>query len=268
MSSASAGLVAVAVPGQMRLRLLFIACGLTLGWMCADLVYGLLFETHRLRLLTTYLMPLFAAGVLAALWRFGRLGQSRIGKPALIAGSLFLAAAAGLDLLVTVRSDPYLTLEANPYIRVILDETEHTYGFVYAHVATTQLMFVAIFVTCWWAFLRHRGLILENVLRASPRSWPEFLKAATGGDRLTYRQWLLPLHPREIPNPYHSVWPAALAASFGTSLFRYWAAAEWLLLVPAETTLRIVVLAIGVGCSVVAYYGWLAWRWRHEFRAG
>ncbi|MDQ3331506.1 MAG: hypothetical protein M3552_12770, partial [Planctomycetota bacterium] len=99
-------------------------------------------------------------------------------------------------------------------------------------------------------------------------SWMGFLKAATGGGHLTYRQWLVPLRTNEIPDPYLSVWPAALAACFGTSLFRYWAAAEWLQIVPAETTFRFAVLFVGVCGTLFAYYGWLAWHWRtHRTRA-
>lgn len=257
-----------AVSRQMRLRLLFIVCGLTLGWMSADVVYGFFSSSLRLRLLTTYVMPLFAGVILICLCRFGGLGKSAVAWWQMAVGLVFLATAAVLDLVVTVRSDPYLTLEANPYIRVLLDETTHSYAFVFAHVAITQILFVAIFGACWWAFLRHRELILEGVIDPAPTSWLEFLKAATGGKRLTYRQWLLPLRPQEIPDPYYSVWPVALAASFGTSLFRYWAASEWLLLVPAGTTLRIAVLATGVGGVVFTYYAWLGWKWRKSVRSG
>ncbi|HEX6985431.1 MAG TPA: hypothetical protein VF170_08640 [Planctomycetaceae bacterium] len=251
-------------PQLTPLRLVFAACGVAIGWLTADVVYGLVVQTHRLRLLTTYLLPVFAGAVLFALWRFARIGPGRARPFPLLLGGLFLAVAAGFDLFVTVWSDPELTLEGNPYIRVLLDETEHPLGVVYVHVVLTQVLFVAMFVTGWWAFLRHRPAITESVRASGPKTWPAFVKAATGGGGLTYRQWLLPVRPDEIPNPYHSVWPAALAASFGTSLFRYWAAAEWLELVPAETPLRIGVLALGVGGTLALYYGWLAWRWRRD----
>jgi hypothetical protein len=32
--------------------------------------------------------------------------------------------------------------------------------------------------------------------------------------------------------------------------------------VPTEPWLRYAVLTIGVGGTLVAYYGWLAWKWR------
>jgi hypothetical protein len=226
-------------------------------------VYAIAADTHRLRLLTSYLLPVFAGAILLAVWRLGRLGPGPVGLTRFAAGAVFLAVAASFDLVVTARSDPYLTLEANPYIRVLLDETEHPLALIYAHVVLTQLIFVSSFVASWWAFLRHRTTILDSIRAAAPETWPAFVKAATGGGRLTYRQWLFPFKPDEIPNPYHSVWPAALAVSFGTSLLRYWAAAEWLQFVPPSTPLRLAVLFGGVGGTLAAYYYWLAHHWRH-----
>jgi hypothetical protein len=246
------------------LRAVFAACGLTLGWVTTDVVYSLLVDQSRLRLLTTYLLPVFAAAVLFALWRLGLEGTSRARPAALLAGGSFLVAAACCDLFVTIRSDPFLNLEGNPYIRALLDTSSHPYWLVYALVVLTQALFVSTFVAAWWAFLRHQGVIAESVRAAAPRSWPQFLKAATGGGGLTYRQWLFPLRPREIPNPYHSVWPAALAVSFGVSLLRFWLAGEWLHLVPARAWLRGAVLMVGVGGTMVAYFAWLAWAWRRS----
>lgn len=266
-----AGVWEVAVrPVRLRwspLRAVFAACGLTLGWVTTDVVYGLLVDQTRLRLLTTYLLPAFAAAVLFALWRFGLQGTGRAHPAAFAAGGSFLIAAAGCDLFVTFRSDPYLNLEGNPYIRSLLDTTRHPYWLVYALVVATQGLFVGAFVTAWWAFLRHRDAIAGSVRAAAPRSCPEFLKAATGGGGLTYRQWLFPLRPAEIPDPYHSVWPAALAVSFGTSLLRFWLAGEWLDVVPAGASLRGAVLGIGVCGTMFAYFAWLARAW-HRDRSG
>lgn len=248
-------------PRLTPLRAVFAACGVTLGWLTADILYGYLVDPHRLRLLTTYLMPFFAGAVLLSVWRLARSAHGTVRPLELAAGVAFLVGAATIDLVVTVKSDPFLTLEGNPYIRVLLDMTEHSYGFVYALVALTQILFVGIFITCWWAFLRHRKTIVGLVNSAGAQNWPSFIKAATGGGGLTYRQWLFPFRPDEIPNPYLSVWPAALATCFGTSLFRYWASAEWLHIVPAETHLRYIVLFVGVVGTLATYYGWLAWRW-------
>lgn len=244
------------------LRAVFVACGLTLGWVAADVVYGVLVEASRLRLLTTHLLPLFAAAVLFCLWRLGREGQACARRVPLIAGASFLAAAAVTDLYITARADPYLTLEGNPYIRALIDLSERPYWFIYGLVVLTQSLFVGAFVMAWWAFLRHRDSIADSVRAARPRSWPGFLKAATGGARLTYRQWLFPIRPGEIPNPYFSVWPAALAVSFGISLFRLWAAAEWLGLVPTHPAIRGAVLVAGVAGTMFAYFAWLARAWR------
>jgi hypothetical protein len=255
-------------PRLTPLRAVFAACGVTLGWLATDLAYGILVDPHRLRLLTTYVLPVFATVVLWSVWRLARSANGSVRLVEFFAGSVFLIGAAAIDLIVTVKSDPFLSLEGNPYIRVLLDRTEHSYSFVYALVAITQVLFVAIFVTAWWAFLRHRSTIAGSLINSDATSWLGFAKAATGGGCLTYRQWLLPFRPEEIPDPYMSVWPAALAACFGTSLFRYWAAAEWLDFVPAETMLRFAALAVGVGGTLVAYYGWLALRWRAQRAEG
>lgn len=249
-------------PRLTPLRAVFAACGVTLGWLTADIAYGFLVNPHRLRLLTTYLLPVFAAAVLFSVWRLARSADGAVRSLELIAGGIFLVGAAAIDLVVTVREDPFLSLEGNPYIRVLLDMTEHSYVFVYALVALTQILFVAVFVVSWWAFLRHRTTIVGSMQTAGAKTWLGFTKAATGGGKLTYRQWLFPFRPDEIPDPYLSVWPAALATCFGTSLFRYWAAAEWLQVVPAETKFRYAVLFVGVCGTLIVYYGWLAWRWR------
>ena len=251
-------------PRPSALQTVFAACGVAVGWLTADVVYGLLTDAHRLRLLTTYLLPFFAGAVLLAVIRFAKLGQGRVSPRAFVTGGLFLAVAAVADLAVTAFTDPELTLEANPYIRVLLDETEHPLGFIYGLVILTQTLFIGAFVASWWAFLRHRSAIVGRVCNAGPKTWPEFVKAATGGGRLTYRQWLLPIRPHEIPDPYFGVWPAALAVSFGTSLFRYWAAAEWLEIVPVTAPLRVGVLVVGIGGTLAAYYGWLARQWRRD----
>jgi hypothetical protein len=248
------------------LQAVFTACGVTLGWLVADLAYGFLVDPHRLRLLTTYLLPFFAVLVLVSVWRLGLTVVGTARPLELIAGVTFLVGAALIDLTVTVRSDPFLSLEGNPYIRVLLDVTEHSYGFVYALVALTQALFVSTFVAVWWSFLRHRRNITAKVNVANAESWPSFVKAATGGGHLSYRQWLFPFKPHEIPDPYMSVWPAALAACFGTSLFRYWAAAEWMRLVPTESWMRYAVLTVGVVGTLVVYYGWLAWKWSRSAR--
>jgi hypothetical protein len=260
-------LSATSPPTHLRLsplRAVFAACGLMLGWLVADLAYGFLVDPHRLRLLTTYLLPFFGALLLVSVWRLGRAAVGAVKPFGFIVGGLFIVGAASIDLTVTVRRDPFLSLEGNPYIRVLLDVTHHSYGFVYALVAMTQALFVATFVAAWWAFLRHRRTITSQVTDAQAKTWPAFVKAATGGGHLSYRQWLFPLRPEEIPDPYMSVWPAALAACFGTSVLRYWAAAEWMRFVPTEPWMRYAVLTIGVGGTLVAYYGWLAWTWRRS----
>jgi hypothetical protein len=66
------------------------------------------------------------------------------------------------------------------------------------------------------AFLAHRHALLEEAGRSAAGSRWQFLKAATGGARLTWRQWLVPLRWRDLPEPLPVLWlVGALLLGFG-----------------------------------------------------
>lgn len=234
-----------------------------LAWIAVDegisLVrgFGAGFDTpdtpSAFRVLTTYLLPVFGGVTLAVLIRFARQGGPLRWTPGVIAGFLFIVGGALLDVTVTLTKSPDLVLEANPYVRALLD-SQHPLWFVYLHLGLTQLPFVLVFCMFWAAFLRHRPMLLREIDAVHPRSPLEFLKAATGGGRLSYRQWLMPLHRAEFPLFYCTLWAIVLSVVFGITLFRYYAALEWLDVFAPQFAARVLVLMVGLCGALVIYF--------------
>jgi hypothetical protein len=122
------------------------------------------------------------------------------------------------------------------------------------HALFTQSLYITLFCGIWIGFLRHRQIIVDTISVSSPKSWIDFLKAATGGSHLTMRQWLFPLRPSEAPLMYHYVWLIAIPVVFGISLFRWYAAMEWIGLVEPTDYTRPLVIIHGVFSTLVLYF--------------
>ena len=215
-------------------------------------------DTWRLHLYTAYSLPAIALLSLVLLDRL--VSQGDTGLPRLLSwcGGLFIVGGAILDIAVTVANSPDLALEGNPYVRVLLD-SQHSLTFVYVHALVTQSLYITLFCGIWLGFLKHRQTLAQTIAAASPDSILDFVKAATGGAHLTVRQWLLPLRPSEIPLMYHYIWLIAIPVVFGISLFRWYAALEWMGVVEPEILTRIGVVLHGV-CSTLALYFIFMWR--------
>lgn len=266
------------------LRRFLIVSGTLLGWIACDLslqllsntnVIGhgmwtqaevatgfnwrkLLFEdwqldTWRMHLYTAYSLPALGLLVLVLLDRLVHQGETRLPRMVWGSGMVFIIGGAVLDIAVTVAHSPTLEMEGNPYIRVLLD-SQHSLAFVYVHALVTQSLYITLFCGIWMAFLRHRETIAATITAAAPVTWLDFVKAATGGAHLTTRQWLLPLRPSEAPLLYHYVWLIAIPVVFGISLFRWYAALEWLGVVEPELATRVLVVLHGVFSSLILYF--------------
>lgn len=245
------------------LRRFLIGAVLVLSWVAVDV--GIWFATYenwlpverqtanRLRLGTAYLLPLFAAATVWLLDQVSRQGVAFQSRIAATSGVLFILCGAGFDLCVTLFHSPDLAMEGNPYIRALLD-SRHSLGFVYLYGSLTQIWFIGLFCAVWLGFLRHARILADSIRAARPRTWLEFLKAATGGGHLTHRQWLLPITPQEVPLLYHSMWATAIAVVFGITLFRWYAGLEWLGVVEPTITLRIGIILTGVMGSLALYF--------------
>jgi hypothetical protein len=215
-------------------------------------------DQWRLHLYTAYSLP--AIGLLALVLLDRLVSQGGTGLPRAVtwSGTAFIVGGAILDIAVTVAHSPDLEMEGNPYVRVLLD-SQHSLTFVYVHALVTQSLYITLFCGVWFAFLKHRQTIAANIAAAAPRTIPDFFKAATGGAHLTVRQWLLPIRPSEIPLLYHNIWLVAIPVVFGISLFRWYAALEWLGFVEPDMTTRACVVLHGV-CSSLAVYFLAMWR--------
>jgi|GEM_PF-958998 len=218
--------------------------GILLRWLPAD--------SWRLHLYTAYSLPALGLLALVLLDRLVNQGKTSLPRGITLGGGLFIVGGAMLDMAVTVAHSPNLELEGNPYVRILLD-SQHSLTFVYIHALFTQSLYITLFCGIWIGFLRHRQIIVQTISASSPRSWLEFLKAATGGSHLTVRQWLFPIRPSEAPLLYHYVWLVAIPVVFGISLFRWYAAMEWLGLVEPTDGTRVCVILHGVFSTLVLY---------------
>lgn len=215
-------------------------------------------DTWRLHLYTAYSLP--AIGLLTLVLLDHLVSQGGTGLPRMISwcGGLFIVGGAIVDIAVTVANSPDLAMEGNPYVRVLLD-SQHPLPFVYVHALVTQSLYITLFCGIWLGFLKHRQILAQTIAAASPESFLDFFKAATGGAHLTVRQWLLPLRPSEVPLMYHYIWLVAVPVVFGISLFRWYAALEWLGIVQPEMLTRVGIVLHGV-CSALALYFMAMWR--------
>lgn len=251
-------------------RFMVVSC-LVLCWIGCDL--GLLaisgntsellkqfrrIDFEQFHLYTAYSLPLSGLLTFGLLCGFVRQGNTELPRTITVCGSLFIIGGALTDITVTVIHSPDLAMEGNPYLRVLLD-SNHSLVFVYGYACITQSLYIALFCGLWLGFLKHRRTIADSVSAAAPRTVFDFVKAATGGSHLTTRQWLLPLHPSEIPLLYHYVWLVAIPIVFGISLFRWYVAMEWLGVVEPDFVTRVGVGLHGI-CGGLIVYLFAVWR--------
>lgn len=210
-------------------------------------------DTWRFHLYTAYCLPAIGLLVLMLLDRLVSQGETRLPGAVSWGGGAFIVGGAILDIAVTVAYSPDLSMEGNPYVRVLLD-SEHSLPFVYAHALVTQSLYITLFCGLWLAFLKHRRTIALTIAAGAPETILQFVKAATGGAHLTVRQWLIPIRRSEVPLMYHYIWLIAIPIVFGISLFRWYAALEWLGIVEPDSITRAAIVLHGVCSSLVVYF--------------
>jgi hypothetical protein len=210
------------------------------------------FDTWRLHLYTAYSLPALGLLVLVLFDRLASQGETRLPRMVSWCGAIFIVGGAIFDIAATVAHSPDLSMEGNPYVRVLLD-SRHSLTFVYAHALVTQSLYITLFCGLWFGFLRHRETIAAAISASAPVTYVDFLKAVTGGSHLTTRQWLFPMTPAEAPLLYHYVWLIAIPVVFGISLFRWYAALEWLGIVEPAVTQRVLVVLYGVFTTLFVY---------------
>jgi hypothetical protein len=255
--------------GNRPLQVCLAVSALVLIWIGVDLAALGLVEfggwttlapwAEHVHLWTSQLLPVLATAAWLVWLQLGQAGGPSDRSFRWAAGWWLVVGGAVADLCLTVWMNPDLSWEANPFVRSLLD-AGWTLPWVYGHLLATQALFVALFCTVWQGWWRHRRVLVDSIVQASPQSHWEFLKAVSGGGHLTFRQWLLPLHAGEVPRMYHCIWPTAVAIVLGISLFRWYAALEWCGVIEPLWPARMVAILTGVFGALVLYY-WQVWDW-------
>lgn len=223
--------------------------------LCEITLFILVYYTRLLvflRILFAYLAPLILIYGLVVAIALYRQGTSNLPTVPLVIGTILVVGGAFFDMIATVIKSPALERETNRIARALLD-SGHSIGFVYVYGLAAQILFMVLTCVLWTAFLRHRETIIASTKNANPKSYLQFVKAATGGGHLSWRQYLLPLKPSEFPKSYHLVWFIPLMW-VGMSPYRWYLGLEWLNLAFGSRTAIIAILYL---LPPVVYLAWL-----------
>lgn len=182
--------------------------------------------------------------------RLARAGTTAAPAGVLIPGVAFVVGGGVFDIAATLYHSPDLAHETNPIARSLLDSS-YPLGLVYGLSAVCQVLYVSLLCVLWAALLRHRSFLLTSLRET--RSPMTFLKAATGGRDLTWRQWVLPVRLSELPDADYAVWVVAVIL-FAGGVDRWYLGFEWFGLVSGS---RFVVLGAGVLAGLCVYLAWL-----------
>jgi hypothetical protein len=234
-------------PGKREAQL-FIAAVLTIA------LAGLaVFQIPVLRPYIAFFIYALPLGLLFALIcaaRMASLGGSDVPAAPFVIGMIFLIGGPAFDMSATIIHTPDLSREGNPLARALLD-SGHSVAFVSYYGLAAQALYAATLCALWLGLLKHRSDLAASL--CDQRSVLRFLKAATGGAELTWRQWIFPLRASELPSAYHAYW--LLAATILTTIIdRWYLGFEWFGLVPR---IRWIVDAISITAGLVFYFGWL-----------
>jgi hypothetical protein len=204
----------------------------------------------------SYALPAVVAGGLILAIRLARQGPGSAPPLAAWLGIAVIVGAGAFDMAATFVHTPDLSQESNPIARALLD-SGHSVRFVLTYGLLAQGLYLSCASMLWVALLRHRPCLIGSV-RGEP-TFLRFLKAATGGAGLTWRQWMLPLRWSELPTAYHVLWLMAVVLWSG-AVDRVFVGLEWFKLVPR---IRWQVVCVGEVVGIAVYFTWL-WRASRE----
>jgi hypothetical protein len=199
-----------------------------------------------------YLLPPAMAGIAVLSVQIARDGSARVPRGVFWIGAFLIVGGAAFDIAATVLHDPRLRWEANPVVRHLMRHGFQV-SFVYAYAAICQSLYVAILIAQWAALLRHRHGIIASAGHSPGVA--TFIKNATGGRHLTWRQWFLPLTWRELPEAYPFYW-FLVCALLPSALYRWYLGLEWFGILRGH---KVVVAFASFSISFCAYFLWL-WR--------
>lgn len=226
----------------------FLLLSLAAGAFIATLFYAESFPA--LRIPFVYATPVLLSAALLLVYRLTLLGTAAVPPLPFILGVVFFAGGAAFDILATLLHSPDLKREGNPFARTLLDSS-HPLMVVFVYGFVCQVLYVSVQCISWLAFLRHRSTILASLRGFQSRLL--FIKAATGGANLTWRQWFIPLRWSELPQMYYAFWLLAMLMLVG-SVDRWYLGFSWFELVPR---IRWQVMTLTVIGGIACYLTWL-----------
>ncbi len=205
-----------------------------------------------LRVPVAYLIPfLLTYGVVLSIQIY-RTAEDPLSMIPFISGISFVVGGAAFDMIATYLKTPTLAREGNPIARALLD-SGHSLNFVFTYAIVSQLLYVLWVCILWGAFLKHKDTLIHLAKRRNSNSFAEFIKTATGGEKLTWRQYFLPLTLKELPELYYLVWifPPGLIVG---SLIRWYWGFVWFELISVPLSLVMIITFLLI---IVVYCGWL-----------
>lgn len=206
------------------------------------------------RLIVVYLMPVLLLVALVFSVKLCKQAPASTSRFLLVIGLFSILGGAAFDMIATVLHSPTLASEGN-VVAVGLFKTGHSIQFVYVYGLICQAQIAATGGFLWVAFVKHRPILLTLMFSSQPESFWEFIKSCSGGQYLTWRQFLLPVSLKELFSykPYPLFWFGVVLLACG-SLHRWYLGLEWFELVPwmgGKSVIPVMLLA------VVIYVIWL-----------
>ncbi len=218
-------------------------------WTCA--VFGV-DALRRYALHTTWAMPpLLAVLALLAARLAGKGGAKTPMLPGVL-GVVFVSGGAVFDMIATVVHTPSLEQESNVFARALLD-SGWPVAWVYAYAILAKGLLMTLKALLWVGLLRHRTALTACLGRQ--RSVLRFLKAVAGGARLSWREFLMPLRPSELPRAYPVLWLLAVLLA-GDELHSWYLGLAWCGVVPGPTW------PAGLAGIFIALAAYVVWLWR------
>ncbi len=246
------GLDVVRQTSWVALAILF--CVLGTGCVAASFVVDIPVTWH---VWAAYLLVVPAVGMLLLSMLFVAKGKGRVTRLPFWLGFGFIVGGISFDVWATLLQSPDLALEGNKVITTLL-YTDHDPDFIYVYGLGLQSILCCIMILLWAGFLRHRHTWFDDVMNHAPVTYAEFLKATTGGGRLSWRQYLIPWRTSELLCVYHVLLWTLPPMLLYAAAFRWYAGLDWFEIVPGPYSLFGVRLTVGMAALIfTAFFAWL-----------
>lgn len=204
-----------------------------------------------------YLLVIPAVGLLLLSMLFVVKGQDRMTRLPFWMGFCFIVGGIAFDVWATLLQSPDLALEGNMVISALL-YTDHDPDFIYVYGLGLQSILCCIMILLWAGFLRHRHTWFDDVMNDAPLTYAEFLKATTGGGKLSWRQYIIPGRMSDFLCGYHVLLWTLPPMLVYAAAFRWYAGLDWFEIVPGPYSILGVRMMIGMAAVIFTiFFVWL-----------